>query len=185
MLTRPDPPKSGKIVTRPDPTRGSIRPVDNSGMDDHWPWFVAQWCVVLQPKNRYRMTPGARHSCIVNVVHWIELHHLWYFSLSPFSLPIDPDVPISLHTFDPTEPISHIHRSDGAQFTPPPPDLIELISPPHWSHAPCSLPISWIPWPMLPLPIYLMESINIGKLLEGLRMWVPVYVPLVRDPTCI
>ena len=31
MLTRPDPPKSGKIVTRPDPTRGSIRPVDNSG----------------------------------------------------------------------------------------------------------------------------------------------------------
>ena len=29
----PDPPKSGKIVTRPDPTRGSIRPVDNSGMD--------------------------------------------------------------------------------------------------------------------------------------------------------
>ena len=32
MLTRPDPPKSGKIVTRPDPTRGSIRPVDNSGL---------------------------------------------------------------------------------------------------------------------------------------------------------
>jgi len=30
VLTRPDPPKSGKIVTRPDPTRGSIRPVDNS-----------------------------------------------------------------------------------------------------------------------------------------------------------
>ena len=33
--TRPDPPKSGKTVTRPDPTRpeptgGSIRPVDNS-----------------------------------------------------------------------------------------------------------------------------------------------------------
>ena len=42
MLTRPNPPKSGKIVTRPDPTRpdptrpnptrGSIRPVDNSGI---------------------------------------------------------------------------------------------------------------------------------------------------------
>ena len=30
MLTRPDPPKSDKIVTLPDPTRGSIRPVDNS-----------------------------------------------------------------------------------------------------------------------------------------------------------
>ena len=30
VLTRPDLPKSGKIVTRPDPTRGSIRPVDNS-----------------------------------------------------------------------------------------------------------------------------------------------------------
>ena len=28
--TRPDLPKSGKIVIRPDPTRGSIRPVDNS-----------------------------------------------------------------------------------------------------------------------------------------------------------
>ena len=27
MLTRPDPPKYGRIVTRPDPTRGSIRPV--------------------------------------------------------------------------------------------------------------------------------------------------------------
>ena len=42
VLTRPDPPKSGKIVTqpadptrdptRPDPIRGSIRPVDNSVM---------------------------------------------------------------------------------------------------------------------------------------------------------
>ena len=32
MLTRPDPLKSGIIVTRPDPTRGSIRPVDNSGV---------------------------------------------------------------------------------------------------------------------------------------------------------
>ena len=39
MLTRPDSPKSGKIVTRPDstrtdPTRGSIRPVDNSDAED-------------------------------------------------------------------------------------------------------------------------------------------------------
>ena len=29
MLTRTDPPKSGKIVTPPDPTRWSILPVDN------------------------------------------------------------------------------------------------------------------------------------------------------------
>ena len=29
-MTRPDPPKSGKIVTRPEPTCGSIRSVDNS-----------------------------------------------------------------------------------------------------------------------------------------------------------
>ena len=32
MLTRPDLPKSGKIVTRPDPTCVSIRPVDSSGV---------------------------------------------------------------------------------------------------------------------------------------------------------
>src|SRR5208282_4072729 len=30
--TRPDPPHFPKIVTRPDPTRGSTRPVDNSGL---------------------------------------------------------------------------------------------------------------------------------------------------------
>ena len=28
--------------------------------------FVAQWGVLMQPKNRYRMTPGVRHSGIVN-----------------------------------------------------------------------------------------------------------------------
>ena len=35
-LTRPDPPKSGKIVNRPDPSRGSIRSVDNSGPYMMW-----------------------------------------------------------------------------------------------------------------------------------------------------
>ena len=38
MLTRPDPPKFSKNVTRPDPTRGSIRPVDNSGPACREPW---------------------------------------------------------------------------------------------------------------------------------------------------
>ena len=28
--------------------------------------FVSQWGVLMQPKNRYRMTPGVRHSGIVN-----------------------------------------------------------------------------------------------------------------------
>ena len=55
------------------------------------------------------------------------MQSLWYFSLSPFPLSIDPDEPILPHAFDPTEPISLIHRSDGAQFTPT--DLMEPIPP--------------------------------------------------------
>ena len=49
-----------------------------------WPWprFVAQWGVLMQPKNRYRMTPGVRNSGIVN---W--LIYLFYsravFGLQP------------------------------------------------------------------------------------------------------
>ena len=38
----------------------------STGMGDRR--FVAQWGVLMQPKNRYRMTPGVRHSGIVNLL---------------------------------------------------------------------------------------------------------------------
>ena len=45
--------------------------------------FVARWGVLMQPKNRYRMTPGVRHSCIVN---W-----LIYLIYSLLRLPLEDD----------------------------------------------------------------------------------------------
>ena len=38
--------------------------------------FVAQWGVLMQPKNRYRMTPGVRHSGIVNWLIYF-IYSLW------------------------------------------------------------------------------------------------------------
>ena len=102
-----DPTRPDETLTRLDPR---IHPTRGQLWDGWpWPWFVAQWCVLLQPKNRYRMIPGVRHSCIVNLVHWIELQHLWYFSLSQFPLPSP-------------------HWSRWAHFTP------YLLS--HWAHFP-------------------------------------------------
>ena len=41
--------------------------------------FVTQWGVLMQPKNHYRMTPGVRHSGIVNWL--IYLFHLFYICM--------------------------------------------------------------------------------------------------------
>ena len=56
-----------------------ISPMGLSSDDSLWPWprFVAQWGVLMLPKNRYGMTPGVRHSGIVN---W--LIHLFIYSFT-------------------------------------------------------------------------------------------------------
>ena len=36
--------------------------------------FVAQWGVLMQHKNRYRMTPGVRHSGIVNWLIYLFIY---------------------------------------------------------------------------------------------------------------
>ena len=39
-----------------------------------WPMFVTQWGVLMQAKNRYRMTPGVRHSGIVNWLIYLFIY---------------------------------------------------------------------------------------------------------------
>ena len=47
--------------------------------------FVAQWGVLMQPKNRYRMTPGVRHSGIVNwLIYFIYLLMILSYGFSQF-----------------------------------------------------------------------------------------------------
>ena len=49
-----------------------INHCDNHG--GPWPRFVAQWGVLMQPKNPYRMTPGVRHSGIVNWLIYLFIY---------------------------------------------------------------------------------------------------------------
>ena len=47
--------------------------------------FVAMWGVLMQPKNRYRMTPGVRHSGIVNWLIYLFiylLHHCYWYAMT-------------------------------------------------------------------------------------------------------
>ena len=42
--------------------------------------LVAQWGVLMQPKNRYRMTPGVRHSGIVNRLIYLFIYFILSYS---------------------------------------------------------------------------------------------------------
>ena len=61
--------------------------------------FIAQWGILMQPKNRYRMTPGVRHSSILNWLIYLFMTGLLSFNSPPGTTsPIQPGNPgFSLH----------------------------------------------------------------------------------------
>ena len=66
---------------------------------DGWPWprFVAQWGVLMQPRNPYRMTSGVRHSDLVNWLIYLTFcwqpfvgsHSSWCFCGTAWSEKVD------------------------------------------------------------------------------------------------